>query len=312
MHYSHMAKKAAKRAKTSHSTRSPRSRAVEQIQIILELSKSGIVSLVLISVLGGFFAGHPLNDPIHTADLFLTLFGIFGLAAGSSAINQIQEKHIDQKMKRTSLRPIPQNRLSVFWASLYAGAMLVMGGSFLYCVRPALLLIGFAAALLYNGFYTLWWKRHWAFAAIPGAIPGALPIYMGYVASSGELLSVPGAYLFAILFFWQMPHFWALALRYEEDYRQGGIPTLPVSLGAERTRLEISTWTLAYVGLAFLAPFFSDANLIYLAVSFPMSLAILWELYLFVYRGKTWLKFFLWINFSLIVYIAAGVADHWI
>src|SRR6185437_16687128 len=93
--------------------------------------------------------------------------------------------------------------------------------------------LGLLAVLSYNGLYTLWWKRRWSYAAIPGAIPGALPILMGHYAAAGHLGAPAGIYLFLLLFFWQMPHFWVLALRFRADYEKGDFPTLPVTHGPE-------------------------------------------------------------------------------
>src|SRR6185437_932834 len=140
------------------------------------------------------------------------------------------------------------------------------------------LFLGILAVISYNGFYTLWWKRHWAYAAVPGAIPGALPVLMGHVAVTDQLFAPGGIYLFFILFFWQMPHFWALALRYKSDYAQGGFPTLPVAHGTGLTVHQIVIWCLGYVGLALMGPLFLRVGAIYCIATFIMSVKILWEL----------------------------------
>ena len=183
----------------------------------------------------------------------------------------------------------------------------------LYLLSPILLALGGIAILSYNGFYTLWWKRRWSYAAVPGAIPGAIPILMGHVASSGDIRAPGGIFLFFLLFFWQMPHFWALALRYRSDYEQGSFPTLPVTHGPKVTVARIVVWCLAYVGIAILAPLFLNIRGLYCVVAFAMSAKVLWELRGFVKEpeSKRWLHFFLWVNFSLIAYIGAAAADLW-
>jgi protoheme IX farnesyltransferase len=151
------------------------------------------------------------------------------------------------------------------------------------------------------------------FAAVPGAIPGALPILMGYLAASGNLKDPGGWYLFAILFFWQMPHFWVLALKYRDDYREGQIPTLPVSMGEGITRKQITIWGLAYIGISLMAPLFLPVGNIYLISAVIVGAWVAIELFRFWRKpdGKSWLRFFLSINFSLVAYIMLIVVDLW-
>lgn len=284
-----------------------------RLRIWKELAKSGIVTLVLISVLAGYLIGQPAETSFSWSQMLLTLVGVLFLASGSSALNQIQEQSIDAQMPRTAGRPLPSGRMHLKEALLFVGVSLVIGLSILLSLSQPLFYLGLAAAFSYNGLYTLWWKKRWAHAAIPGAIPGALPILMGHTAASGRILDPGGMYLFFILFFWQMPHFWALALRYQEDYAKGGIPTLPVKLGPGVTIRQITLWCLAYLGLAFLAPLFLPVGWIYMLPTLAMSFKVLLELIGFAKapESKKWLSFFLWINFSLIIYLSAAVIDLW-
>ena len=152
-----------------------------------------------------------------------------------------------------------------------------------------------------------------AYAAIPGAIPGSLPILIGYIAAGNAVWDVRGLYLFAILFFWQMPHFWVLALKYSNDYDQGGFPTLPVARGNHVTRFQITLWCLAYAALGLLSVLFFQTGILGLAGSLLTSVWLLAELIRFLRHPeqKTWLRFFLSINFSLIVYLAVISIDLW-
>lgn len=287
--------------------------------MVRELSKSGIVTLVLISVLGGYLIGQPSETSLSWARMLLTLLGILFLASGSSALNQYQERDIDAQMPRTSGRPLPSGRLSPTAALSFIGVTLAAGLAILATLDFQLLVLGVAAVISYNGLYTLWWKKHWAYAAVPGAIPGALPILMGHAAASGNVFNPGGIYLFFILFFWQMPHFWALALRFQKDYEQGGFPTLPVKHGLGVTLKQIILWCLAYVGLAVIAPLFLKVGWIYLVPTLLISIKVLYELYRFVQepesnqgtQSKRWIHFFLWVNFSLIVYLFFAALDLW-
>lgn len=282
-------------------------------KMIRELSKSGIVALVLISVLGGYLAGHPFEQSLDLIKLSSTLIAILLLASGSSALNQWQESRLDARMDRTAQRPIPSGRISKNAALLFSVVTIVTGALFLFFINPSVGLLGLSAVIFYNGFYTLWWKPKMAFAAVPGAVPGALPILMGYAAACGSVWTPGGLYLFALLFFWQMPHFWVLALKYRNDYAQGGFPTLPVAMGEFITIRHIVLWCLAYVAIALGAPIFIRVGSVALVSNVLMSAVLIYQLVGFVKKpeGKAWLKFFLWVNFSLIIYIGSIVADLW-
>ncbi len=285
----------------------------EKWKVFSELSKSGIVTLVLISVFAGYLIGQPSELPLDKTRMLLTLLGLLFVSAGSSALNQYQERDIDAQMPRTAKRPLPSGRLTPRGVLIFVGITISVGLSILAYLDWNLFHLGVFAIACYNGLYTLWWKKHWAFAAVPGAIPGAIPILMGYTAAQGQVFHPTGLYLFFILFFWQMPHFWSLALKYRKDYEQGGFPTLPVKLGLGVTLHQIILWCLAYLGIAFLAPFFMPVRWIYMIPTLLMSGKVIIELRAFVKKPESekWLHFFLWVNFSLIVYLAAAVIDLW-
>jgi protoheme IX farnesyltransferase len=273
----------------------------------------------LISVLGGYLAGHPFEQSLDGIRLLVTLLGVLGVAAGSSALNHWQDREMDALMPRTAKRPIPSGRITESHALLFAFGAMTAGVGLLSILSWKLVVLAFVAILSYNVFYTLWWKRTMPFAAVPGAIPGALPILMGYVAAQGDVITPGGVYLFAVLFFWQMPHFWVLALRFTDDYAKGGVPTLPVAHGTRLTIGQIVVWCLAYCALALGAPVFFRVGSVYLGVSIMIVAKLLWELRAFARGGdrisdpgsKFWLRFFLWINFSLIGFVGAIVADLW-
>ena len=291
--------------------------------IYRELSKSGIVALVLISVLGGYLAGQPFERSLDLLRLALTLLGVLGVAAGSSALNHWQDRAMDARMPRTSNRPIPSGRISEGHALTFAIGAMAVGTAVLATLSWKLVVLGLVAIFSYNVLYTLWWKRTMPFAAVPGAIPGALPILMGYVAADGNVVTPGGVYLFALLFFWQMPHFWVLALRFADDYAKGGVPTLPVAHGTKITVGQIVVWCLAYCALALGAPLFFRVGSMYLAVAIAVCAKLLWELRSWARealrgdeimsnpKSKSWLRFFLWVNFSLIGFVGALSADLW-
>jgi len=283
------------------------------VNITKRLAKSGIVFLVLISVLSGFLIGSPVDTGVNFIDLGLTLFGILFLAGGASALNQVQEVEIDSRMNRTKNRPIPNGEITKRNAAILSVGSIIAGTLIVGFVDWQLMILGVLAVVFYNGLYTMWWKKKMAFAAIPGAIPGALPILMGYVAASHSLFDPAGYYLFLILFVWQMPHFWVLAIRYKDDYKSGGIPTLPVARGDKTTLQHICIWQIAYILSALIAPLFLPVGIPYVLFSIVTGGYLLYLTHLYVMKSpeKNWLKFFLGVNFSLIGYLTVLVLDVW-
>ena len=280
---------------------------------LLQLTKAEIVLLEIITVVAGFLIGHSLEEPIHFFRFLILLVGVSGLAMGSGALNQIQEQDEDSLMLRTQSRPLPSGRVSTRTALCITILLFAIGVVCLIQISLSVLYLGILAVVSYNGLYTMWWKRKMAFAAIPGALPGALPILIGFQAAVGNLLDVRGYYLFAILFFWQMPHFWVLALKYSKDYDQGGFPTLPVAKGSHVTRFQITLWCLAYAAVGLLSALFFPIGNIGLIGSLLISAWLVFELVRFLKHPeqKTWLRFFLSINFSLILYLAVISTDLW-
>lgn len=279
----------------------------------LDLTKSGIVCFVLISGLAGFALSAPPFEPWDLPRLLWTMAALYFFSAGSFAINQAQEWQIDIEMPRTEKRPIPSGKVSLKMAWL-VGAVFVAAGVFCgWMVSPMVVSLGLMTVTLYNVLYTLYWKRRWAFGAVPGAIPGAMPVVIGYAANTSDLLQPDLVYAFLIMFLWQMPHFWALAIRFKDDYSKGGIPVLPLILGTGRTLFHMGLYMFAYVGLAIASPWFTTAYLLYLLVVLPFAFKILYEFYRYYRTGaeKRWLPFFLWTNFSVLVFLIAPVLDRW-
>ncbi len=244
-----------------------------------DLTKFGIVVFVLFTATGGYLIGHPFNNPFNTYHLIVTLIGLYLLSSGSFALNQYQEREIDKKMPRTQGRPLPSGRLEPVQALVFAIVMLSFGLFLSFLISVEVGLLGLSTVVLYNYFYTHLWKRSSPFAAVPGAIPGAMPFVIGYTAASGVVFDSINIYFFLVMFFWQMPHFWALALRYQEDYKKGGIPVLPAERGQRVTEYYVGLYTFAYIALALSAPFIIPVGWGFLLVALPFSFKIIWELF---------------------------------
>ncbi|MCB0361729.1 MAG: protoheme IX farnesyltransferase [Bdellovibrionales bacterium] len=279
-----------------------------------DLTKTGIVVFVIISALAGYFIALPMGMPVDPLQLGQFILGIYLLSAGSFALNQAQEWRRDSVMERTKDRPIPLGKMMP-WQAWTLGLLFVFSGlTIIYLLSPLAAKLGLCTVFLYNGLYTLFWKRRWAFGAVPGALPGAMPAVIGYSVNSSDVLVPTCIYMFLILFLWQMPHFWCLAIRYKDDYRAGGFPVLSSAFGVEATLYHIGLYVFAYVGVALVSPWFLKTHMLYVLLVLPISLKVLWEFFRYHRQeGKEgWLRFFLWVNFSMLIFIWAPVADRWL
>lgn len=266
----------------------------------------------MISGLAGYAISLPLGMQFEMAEPILLLIGLYFVSAGSFAINQAQEWQNDALMKRTETRPIPSGHMAAGHAA-WLGVMLVIAGLLaLVTISGLATLLALLTVILYNGLYTLYFKRKWAFGAVPGAVPGAMPALIGYAVNSARLWTPDAVYLFLIMFLWQMPHFWALALRYKDDYARGGFPVLPVRIGEERTLYHVGLYTFAYIGLALVAPLLISTHVLYLVFIAPIALKVLYEFFRYYSRRERWLPFFLWVNFSMLIFICVPVIDRWV
>lgn len=278
-----------------------------------DLTKFGIVVFSVLTGLAGYATGYQVEQVFQWEIFLKTLAGIYFLSSGSLALNQVQEWKLDQQMPRTANRPIASGKIKPAAAGILAVSFIVLGLDFLFAVQPIAGWVGLVCVLLYNFAYTLFWKRKWVFAAVPGAIPGALPVTIGYAAANPDIFNSESVYLFLIMFLWQMPHFWVLAIRYKDDYQKGGIPTLPVALGMHRTLFQIGLYTFVYVGVALAAPMFVHASWIFILLTFPISFKVLlefWRYYKTEGRER-WLTFFMWLNVSMLVFLVIPVIDKW-
>lgn len=277
------------------------------------LTKIGIVIFVLLSGIAGYATGYQSENPFDWVHFLKTLLGIYLLSSGSLALNQVQEYKLDQKMPRTAKRPVASGKIKPLAALVLSLSYILAGAQLLFEISWIAAAIGVLIVVLYNLVYTLYWKPKWIYAAVPGAIPGALPVTIGYAAVDPNIFNRDSIYLFLILFLWQMPHFWALAIKFKDDYQSGSIPTLPVALGLRRTILQMGMYTFLYVGLAFASPWFVHASWIYILLVLPVGAKLLYEFFKFQRcDGQTgWLRFFMWVNVSILVFLFVPVMDKW-
>ena len=228
----------------------------------ITLTKPPIISLLLITAIGGMFLAAAGIPSLQILPL-VCVGGALG-AGGANAINHFLDQDIDALMSRTIKRPVPSNRIPpvaalIFGVALNAGAFVVLA----YWVNLISAVLTLAATLFYVLIYTGWLKRNTPQNIVIGGAAGAIPPMVGWAAVTGSI-DLPAVYLFTIIFFWTPPHFWALSLMIQDDYKAAGVPMLPVVAGEKRTTQNIFIYSLALVGLTLLFSFSNAVGLIYL------------------------------------------------
>jgi len=213
-----------------------------------QLVKPKIIALLLMTTAGAMWmAGN--TDPLKFC---VTLLGGGMAAAAANVINMVYDADIDRMMERTRHRPLPSGRIRERHALMFAGILAVMSFGLLACFTN-LLAAGLAMSgiLVYVGVYTHWLKRSSPQNIVIGGAAGAIPPLVGWAAATGEL-SWAAWVMFAIIFLWTPPHFWALAILKREDYARAGVPMLPVVAGERPTAAQILLYALLMVPVSLL------------------------------------------------------------
>jgi heme o synthase len=242
--------------------------------VLSELFKARLTSLVLLTTLVGFYLGQ--RGGMNWLLLVNTLLGTGLLACGAAALNQYLERDFDALMERTADRPLPAGRIQPQMVVVLGGVISVAGLLWLaFGVNLLTAVLGAVTLIIYLFIYTPL-KRKTTLNTAIGAIPGALPPLMGWTAARGDL-SIEGWALFAILFFWQLPHFLAIAWMYREDYARGGFVMLPlVDRDGSRTGRSAVSHTLGLLPVS-LSPFvFQVSGALYFFGALALGLVFLW------------------------------------
>lgn len=243
------------------------------LPLVMDLFKARLTSLVLLTTLVGFYLG--AEHPMDFGRLLSTLVGTGLLAAGAAALNQFLERDHDAKMPRTQGRPLPSGKMQPETALVIGGGAAVAG---LICLAATVNLLtaslGALTLVTYLFLYTPL-KRVTSMNTVIGAIPGALPPLMGWTAARGEV-TIEGWSLFAILFFWQLPHFLAIAWMYREEYARAGFVMLPcVDPEGLRTGRQAISHTLGLIPIS-LCPFlFRMEGMVYCVGAMVLSAGFL-------------------------------------
>jgi protoheme IX farnesyltransferase len=198
------------------------------------------------------------------------------MAGGANTINMWFDRDIDTKMSRTRLRPIPAGRISAGFGLAFGVTLgLAAFGIFWYRVNPLSAWLALAGLLFYVFVYTIWLKRTTPQNIVIGGAAGAFPPLVGWAAMTGRL-DLAAIYLFAIIFYWTPPHFWALALIKQADYARAGIPMMPVVRGEARTKYEMTVYTLMLLPLTIMPTLFGALGLFYGVAAALLGARLLW------------------------------------
>jgi protoheme IX farnesyltransferase len=227
----------------------------------ISLTKPDVSFLVLMTTGAGFYMG--ARGPIEWPHMLHVVFGTMMIAAGTAALNHYIERESDRYMRRTATRPLPTGQLTPAEALRFGVALCIAGAIDLYFVAGYLAcLLGVITSVSYLLAYTPLKKRT-VWATFIGAIPGAIPPMIGWTAATGKLDA--GAWLlFAILFFWQFPHFHAISWMYREDYARAGILMLPVvDKDGTRTFRQIVLYAATLVAVSLLPAIMGFAGVLY-------------------------------------------------
>jgi heme o synthase len=235
----------------------------------LELTKPKVSLLIVFTAIVGMILASPGFVPLSAL-----LFGTLGIALASgsaAAFNHVLDRRIDEQMSRTRRRPLPTGHLqmshAVVFAALLGLASMLILALFVNVLTAALT---FCSLIGYAMVYTLWLKRATPQNIVIGGAAGAAPPVLGWAAVTNSI-DFQALLLFAIVFAWTPPHFWALAIARRDDYAKAGIPMLPVTHGIEYTRLQIVLYTILLV-LSTLLPYLSGmSGFIYLAAALMLN-----------------------------------------
>ena len=238
-----------------------------------QMTKPDINLLVILTTLGGIWMASSAPRP---AGLVLaTLLGTALASASAAVLNGYIDRDIDALMSRTRLRPLPTGRISPHHALLFGICLGVI--SFVLLVWQVNLLsavLALGAILFYVGIYTAWLKRSTPMCTVIGGIPGAIPPVIGWAAVTGHV-GLGALVLFAILFLWQPPHFWALTLYRKSDYARAGVPIASVAWGEAKTKRQILLYAFIMVAATLLLYPLKAAGIFYLASALILGLGFL-------------------------------------
>jgi protoheme IX farnesyltransferase len=240
----------------------------------LSLTKPVVVLLLLATTITALIAGRGDWPPLNLA--LWTLLGGALAAGGSSALNQYIDRDLDKNMQRTENRPLAAGRMFPAEGLAFALALCLLSyyvlASFVNLVAA---LLSLAGIIYYVIVYSIWLKKATVQNIVIGGGAGAIPPMVGWAAATGRI-DLVSILLFALVFFWTPPHFWALAIVRRQDYARAGVPMLPVVRGEAEARRQIWIYTLELVAVSLLLPLFKLSGTIYMVSAILLGLWLIW------------------------------------
>ena len=276
---------------------------------LITLTKPRIISLLLLTTVAPMYITGQGVPPFSLV-LWVLLAGYL-MAGGANTVNMWFDQDIDQLMARTKLRPIPSGRIPS-WAALTFG--LAQGAvafwMFWHFVNPLSAWMALSGYMFYVIIYTIWLKRLTSQNIVIGGAAGAFPPLVGWTAMTGSL-DLAALYLFAIIFFWTPPHFWALALIKRQDYAKAGIPMMPVVAGEHWTKVQMLAYTLMLIPLTLMPTVFGALGLFYAGAALLLGGKLLW-LAIKVLRevgvsATTWKMYKFSLLYLALLFLAMGI-----
>jgi heme o synthase len=284
-------------ADAAAATRAERSFASD----LIALTKPRIISLLLVTTVAPMFVA---GTPSWSTVIWVTIGGYL-MAGGANAVNMYLDSDIDDVMARTRARPIPSGRMTpravIAFGILIATAATYMLAHFVNILTAALALAGF---YFYVFIYTRWLKRSSPQNIVIGGAAGAFPPLVGWAAVTGRV-DLASIFLFAIVFYWTPPHFWALALNKQRDYGNAGVPMAPLVWGIRETIDQMWYYTLLLVALTVLPVCFGVFGLVYLASALVLGALLIvgvWNVR--KARDGAWAKPAWWVFSYSLLYLA--------
>tara|TARA_B100000575_G_scaffold276149_1_gene261362 strand:+ start:218 stop:1078 length:861 start_codon:yes stop_codon:yes gene_type:complete len=214
-------------------------------RVFLTLTKARLSFSVVLSALAGYLLA---AESIKGLDIFLLFIGGYCIVGASNSFNQIIEKDKDALMNRTKSRPLPSRKISNLSAMFISILLTILGLVILYLINYKTALLSLLSIFIYTCIYTPL-KPVTPFSVFIGAIPGAIPFMLGWIAATNEF-GIEAGTLFMIQFFWQFPHFWALGWMLDDDYKKAGFNMLPTGKKDKKTTLQIILYTVWMISIS--------------------------------------------------------------
>lgn len=278
----------------------------------LELCKPRVVALMLLTALVGMALAAMTTIPWQAL-----IFGMLGIALAASAaavVNHVIDRKIDARMHRTHKRPLPQGRVGVRHATIFASVLAILAMFILiFLVNILTAALTFLTFLGYAGIYTYYLKRMTPQNIVIGGLAGAMPPLLGWTAVTQHISAFP-LLLVLIIYVWTPPHFWALAIYRDEEYKNADIPMLPVTHGIRFTKLNILLYTILLVAISTLPYLAAMTGLIYLFSCLILGIGFLYWACLLWRRDdkQIALKTFHYSILYLMLLFVALLTDHYL